>query len=326
MRMHLRFAALLMAGTMLAGPAFAQSQSGTTQSGAAQSGAAQGGATADQAAQPQAQAAAPMTPETVVARVNGHDITMADVSAAAASLPPQLQGQIQLVLPALVNRLVDMELVSEKARSEGLDEKPEVKAAMDAAAEDALRQAYLEQALQAALTEEALDKAYQDYIANNPPQEQAHARHILVATEDEAKQIIDELNKGGDFAELAKEHSTDGSSQNGGDLGWFTADQMVKPFSDAAFALKDGEYTKEPVKSQFGWHVIELEGKRTSPQPTREELAGQLQQQIARAQVQKMIADLRDGANIEILLPAPGQGAKSPADQTGSPSGQTQKQ
>ena len=300
MRMHLRFAALLMTGTLLASPALAQT-------------------TTDTAAQPQASAPAPaepMGPDTVVARVNGNEITMADVSAAAASLPPQLQGQIQLVLPALVNRLVDMQLVSEKAKADGLAEEPAVKATMEAAAEDALRQAYLEQALQAALTDEALDKAYQDYVAANPPQEQAHARHILVATEEEAKQVIDELNKGGSFEELAKEHSTDGSSQNGGDLGWFSADQMVKPFSDAAFALSEGEYTKEPVQSQFGWHVIELEGKRTSPQPSKEELAGQLQQQIARTQVQQLIADLREGADIEILLPAPGEAAKTQPDQT----------
>ena len=127
------------------------------------------------------------------------------------------------------------------------------------------------------------------------------ARHILVEKEDDAKAIIAALDKGADFATLAKEKSTDPAKDNGGDLGFFSREDMVPEFADAAFKLQKGEYTKTPVHSQFGWHVIKVEDRRTAAPPSFEDSKQQLTNELAREVIGAKIKDLRSGAKIEMF-------------------------
>ena len=150
------------------------------------------------------------------------------------------------------------------------------------------------------------------FAAEQTGREEAHALHILLDTEDQAKAVIAELDKGGDFAALAKQHSTDPGGAEGGDLGWFSAEQMVPEFSQAAFALAPGTYSKEPVKSQFGWHVILLADKRTSEAPPFEQLRDQLASEMTRELINEKLKALRSGVEVERFGP---DGTPIPAPQ-----------
>src|SRR5690606_13747347 len=133
-----------------------------------------------------------------------------------------------------------------------------------------------EDKIDAALSDEEMQKAYQQHLAESPAGEEVKARHILLDSEEDAKAVIEELNKGGDFQQLARDRSTGPSAPQGGDLGWFSKDQMVEPFSDAAFQMRPGDYSKAPVKTQFGWHVILVEDRREKPAPSFEEVEAEL--------------------------------------------------
>jgi peptidyl-prolyl cis-trans isomerase C len=151
-----------------------------------------------------------------------------------------------------------------------------------------------------AMTDEALHKVYDEAVKQMPGEQEVHARHILVPTEDEAKAIEAELKKGADFATLAKQKSKDPGAAEGGDLGYFTKDQMVPEFADAAFKLDKGQIS-DPVKSQFGWHVIKVEDKRTKPTPTYDEVKGQIENYVAHRAQAELVEKLRSAANIEHL-------------------------
>jgi peptidyl-prolyl cis-trans isomerase C len=159
---------------------------------------------------------------------------------------------------------------------------------------------WLQKEIAAKVTPEKLKQAYQERLKTMPAEEEVHARHILVATEAEAKAIIADLKKGADFDKLAREKSTDkASGAEGGDLGWFKKTDMVKEFADAAFALKKGALTDQPVKTQFGYHVIQVEDRRRAPPPSFEEMSDQIRQDLARETVTAMLNQLRGNAKIE---------------------------
>ena len=151
----------------------------------------------------------------------------------------------------------------------------------------------------AATTEEAERKAYDDAAKAEPPQQEIHARHILLPTEDEAKKALARVKGGEDFAKVATELSKDPSG-NGGDLGWFTKDRMVPEFSDAAFKLKEGEIS-EPVKTQFGWHIIKIEGSRTKSFPPFEQVKDQAARYVSQKAEQDAILQLHNAAKIELF-------------------------
>lgn len=200
----------------------------------------------------------------------------------------------------LVTVLIDMKVMAKAAREAQMDQTDLFKQRLDYLEDRALRRAYFADAIAAAVTPEAVQAAYDEYVAGFQGQPEVHARHILVATEEEAKAIKAELEGGKDFAELAKEKSTDPSAQqNGGDLGFFGRGMMVKPFEDAAFAMQPGQIS-EPIQSDFGWHVIKLEESRTSQAPGLEQLAPQLQQQVMYQTFEKTVADLKAGTEISI--------------------------
>ncbi len=244
-------------------------------------------------------------PETVLARVNGVDIRMSDVLDAARDLPDDLRSMPTTVLyPMLLDQLVDRQAVLALARKQGLDKDPQIQRAMTRATEQVLQTAVVSRAVGPTVTELKIRARYDQDIAGKPGEDEVHARHILVPTEDEAKAIIVELKKGGDFAAIAKAKSKDPGAAQGGDLGFFKKGDMVPEFADAAFALKPGQITDTPVKTSYGWHVIKVEERRTAPAPGYDQVHDELRQKMIQEGIDKLLAQARAEVKIEKLTPA----------------------
>jgi len=252
----------------------------------------------------------------LVARVNGFEIHQSDLAIAEEDLGSNLQGATgEAKRDQLVGYLIDMVLVARDAEAKGLGSTTEFARKLQFAKTKLLMETVLQAEAKSAITDEALHKVYDTAVKDMGKEEEVHARHILVATEDEAKTILAELKKGADFATLAKEKSKDPSGKtNGGDLGYFTKEQMVPEFADVAFKLPKGELS-EPVKSQFGWHIIKVEDKRTKPVPTFDQVKPQLEQYVVRNAQAAMITKLRADAKIE-KMPAPADKAAPAAPAT----------
>jgi peptidyl-prolyl cis-trans isomerase C len=235
----------------------------------------------------------------VVARVNGTELHLSDVMAARQGLPADAQRMpFAQIYPMLLERMIDSMLVTDAGRKAHLDQTPEYQKRLKLVEDRLIQQAYLEQVIKNAQSDDKLKAAYQQYIQQKPPREEVRARHILVKTEAEAASVIDQLNKGGDFAALAKKYSKDPGAASGGDLGYFTRDDMVPAFAAAAFALQPGQYTKTPVKTEFGWHVILVEDRRVK-QPTFDAARADLSQKLARQAVEATVTELRQEAKVE---------------------------
>lgn len=235
----------------------------------------------------------------VVARVNGAELHLSDVEAARQSLPAEAQKMpFAQIYPILLERMIDAMLVTDAGRKEHLEQSPEFQHRLKLFEDRLIQQAYLEEIIKNAQSEDKLKAAYQKYVQQKAPREEVRARHILVKTEAEATSIIDQLNKGGDFAALAKKYSTDPGAAAGGDLGYFTRDDMVPAFAAAAFALQPGQYTKTPVKTEFGWHVILVEDRRVK-QPSFDEARAEISRKLAREAVEANVNELRREAKVE---------------------------
>ena len=252
-------------------------------------------------ANPSAATPSPLPPgSTVVARVDGTELHLSDVEAAQQSLPAQVQKMpLVQIYPMLLDRLVDGMLITEAGRKAHLDQDPELQQRLKRYEDRLIQEAYLNKAIKDAETEDRLKARYQTFAQEKAGGEEVHARHILLKTEAEAKSVIGELEKGADFAELAKKYSTDPGGSSGGDLGYFGHDDMVKEFADAAFALPAGQYTKTPVKSQFGWHVILVEDHRVSTPPSFDEARQEVTQLVAHDAVDAKLKELRSAAKVE---------------------------
>ena len=261
----------------------------------------------------------------MVARINGADITRQEVIDSAADLPAQIQQQIDLVFPQLLNRYIGLKLLGDKGKADNLAQDPEVQKLMSEYETQAIRQVFVTRYLSEHVTEDAIKARYEQKLKDNPPPEEVRAAHILVKTEDEAKAIIEQLKGGADFAGLAKEKSTDkGSGGNGGELGWFSKEVMVKEFADAAFAMKVDEVSQAPVKSQFGFHIIKLEERRTQPAPTLDSQKEQIRAELSEETVQALVQTLRKEAKVELLGPdgKPLPEGEQPAAQPQQPAAQ----
>ena len=236
----------------------------------------------------------------VVATVDGVPVLHSEIVMAHALLPQQLQGvPLDTLFDTLVAMVVDRKLLVAEARKRHLDEDPDYRARVKMIEEQLLERVLMTKVVEEKVTDDVLKAHYDKLVAAAPKdEEEVHARHILVAKEDEAKAIIAELDKGGDFVALAKEKSTGPSGPRGGDLGYFTHGQMVKEFETAAFALKKGEYTKAPVKTEFGWHVIKIEDRRMKQPPTYEEARQQLEEEATRDAGTALVDGLRTKAKI----------------------------
>ena len=257
-------------------------------------------AAATAATAPAAAAPAPK-PTDIVAKVGSETITEGDLGFAAEDLGQQLQSVPPEAQKAfLTGVLIDMQLMAQAARADKLDQTLDYKAELAYLQDRALRQAYFEAEIAKSITPDTVKAAYDEYVKAFQPQVEVHAEHILVKTEAEAQDIEKQLAGGAKFEDIAKAKSIDtGSAANGGDLGFFGKGQMVKPFEDAAFALKAGEVS-QPVQSQFGWHVIKLiETRQTQPQ-TFDQLSAQLQQQVVVKVFDAAIEKLKAGTTIDI--------------------------
>jgi peptidyl-prolyl cis-trans isomerase C len=247
-----------------------------------------------------APAATPTPTDPVVGKVDGQEIHLSDLTEAVKSLPEQYRSMPAPVLyPLMLDQLIDRKALATLARKQGLDKDPAVQREVGRAEEAALQNAMLTRDIAPLVTDTAIRARYEKDLKNKPGEEEIHAAHILVPTEDEAKAVIAELDKGGDFAALAKAHSKDPGSANGGDLGWFKRDDMVSEFATAAFALKPGEYTKTPVKTRFGWHVIKLLDRRQAAPPTFEQAHDELRQAMIQENLSRILADARKSVTVE---------------------------
>ncbi len=234
----------------------------------------------------------------VVATVNGEPIHREDIQAYQKEHGmgvEQSKDQQQVI-----DELVARELVYQDALTRDLEKKPEVQEALKQARRDVLLNAAIQTALaENPVTEEEMKTLYEDRISQVKGTEYK-ARHILVEEKGKAEEVINQLEGGADFAALAEEFSTGPSGKNGGDLGWFSPQQMVPAFSQAVQNLDKGEFTKEPVQSRFGWHVIKLEDTRSQQPPSFEEVKPQLQQALQQKHVADYLASLKENAEIEI--------------------------
>jgi peptidyl-prolyl cis-trans isomerase C len=248
-----------------------------------------------------AEAAAPASPETVVATVGGEPITEADLSFAAEDLAQEL-GQMppDQRKAFLLRVLIDMKVMAKAGKDAGMADTPLFQQRLVYLEDRALRRAYFADAIAKSVTEEAVRAEYDKFVADFTPADEIRASHILVPTQDEANAVKTSLDGGADFATVAKEKSIDPGAANGGDLGFFGKGMMVAPFEAAAFALTDVGQISDPVESQFGWHVIRLEEKRQSAPPAFEQVAGQLQQQLLMATFDETVAKLMEGVAIDI--------------------------
>jgi peptidyl-prolyl cis-trans isomerase C len=246
---------------------------------------------------------AEQTADAIVARINGTVIHRSDLDVMRANLPPQLaQEPPDQLYPKLLDQIIAVTLSSEAARKAKINDDPRVKQMLTLSNDELLANAYFASLARKEITEAKLRNAYANYIKTMPPHEEVHARHILVPTEQEAKDIIAQLKKGADFATLAKEKTTDPAGKtSGGDLGYFGEKDMVPEFAKAAFALKPGQFTETPVHTQFGWHVIKVEDRRAAKPPTYEEVAPQIARQMAQQIANAKIQELAKAAKIEVF-------------------------
>jgi peptidyl-prolyl cis-trans isomerase C len=241
----------------------------------------------------------------VVARVNGAPVFRSDLEVLRSTLPPQMQQQPpDKLYPQLLQQAVALQLVMQSARKQKLTDDPRVKKLAALAEEQIVQDAYFNDFIRKEVTEAKVKERYDQAVKSATPQEEVHARQIVVATEDEAKQIIEQLKKGADFAKLAADKTTEPAGKaSGGDLGYFTAQDMVPEFAKAAFALKPGEISQTPVKTQFGWHVIKVEDRRQSKPPTFEEAAPKLARDMAQEIYRVKVEELAKEAKIEVFNP-----------------------
>ncbi len=260
---------------------------------------------AAQESQPaEAAPAAPATvdPNAVVATVNGESITEADLTLAEGELSQQFAR-----LPAdqrraaALSAAIEIKVLAAKAVADGLDKDPEFQRRAAFLQQRALHGEMVEKEVVGKITDEEVRARYDKEIAAQPAVNEVHARHILVKTKEEAEAIIKQLDGGADFQKLANEHTTDPSGKtSGGDLGYFGPGQMVPEFEKAAMALEPGSYTKEPVQTQFGWHVIKVEDKRPQQPPAFEQVKEQARSAVIRDRYFALVKEARAAAKVEI--------------------------
>lgn len=240
--------------------------------------------------------------EKVVAKLNGKAITEADMALAEQEI-----GQDYGQLPdaqkkmALLEYLVDNQLFAEAAEAEKLGSGPDYEARLAYLKRKAMRELYFEKQIKASVSDADIRKIYDDQVKQIKPEEEVQARHILVETEDKAKELVTKIKAGEDFAKLAKENSKDpGSKETGGDLGFFTKGQMVPQFEEAAFNLKKGDVS-DPVKTQFGYHILKLEERRFRPPPAFEAVKERILQSMLLRKASETAQGLRAKAQLEYV-------------------------
>jgi peptidyl-prolyl cis-trans isomerase C len=248
----------------------------------------------------------------VLAKVNGSEIRKSDVTLAEEELGPSLAQMDPATKDEnVLSFLIDMKIVAKAAEDKKVADSEEFKKRLAFARNRLLMDSLLANEGKAATTDDAMKKVYEEASKQITGEQEVRARHILVETEDEAKAVKAELDKGADFAELAKKKSKDPGSADGGDLGFFTKEQMVPEFSTVAFSLEPGKIS-DPVKSQFGWHIIKVEEKRNRKAPDFAQVKPQIEQYVTRKAQADYVGKLRAEAKVE-RMDQPAADAKSDA-------------
>jgi peptidyl-prolyl cis-trans isomerase C len=300
--------ALLAGAAIVAGPAMAQ------ETPAENPAAAEPAQPAQASPAPEPMRELPPDPKRVYAIVDGVPITEADLSIVAEQYEQQL-GQIpqDVRVSELLDVLIDMKLLAKAAEAAGVDKKEEVVRRLGLDRDMTLRNEYLREKAVTAVSDDAVKARYDKETAAFVPEDEYHLQHILLGSEEEAKTALADLEKGGDFATIAKERSIDpGSGARGGDLGFVPKGKTVPEFENAALGLEVGTYTKTPVKSQFGWHIIRLDEKRKSSPPTFAAEEGRIRNDLIREFVQAEVDAVRAAAKVEIVPPPPAETPGAP--------------
>lgn len=236
---------------------------------------------------------------TVLATVNGTEITLGHLVLLRSRLPQQFQQiPADVLFPNLLNQMIDQTLLADTKSTSPDDDPLDIRLLLENERRGSLANLAVQDIISEPLDEAAVQAAYDEQFADFEPEPEYRAAHILVDSEEKAKELLAQINDGADFAEVAKENSTDGSAAQGGELGWFGLGRMVPEFEEAVVGMKPGEVAG-PVQTQFGWHLIKLEETRDSTAPTLEEVRPQIEDQLRQQQVQDAIAELRDGAEID---------------------------
>jgi peptidyl-prolyl cis-trans isomerase C len=231
----------------------------------------------------------PVDPATVLATVGAAEELQAELQ----SVPADQRRAFLLTV------MIDMKLMADAAREDGLADTEEFARRLAYLEEQALRREFFNQIVETEVTEEAIQAAYDELASQFTPEPEVRARHILVETEEEANAIRAEIEGGRDFADAAGEYGTDGTASNGGDLGFFSTGMMVPEFEEAAFALEEGELS-QPVQSQFGWHLIQLEERRVSEAPPLDQVRQQVAQQVLYQSYEAAIDEIKEGTEVVI--------------------------
>ncbi len=236
----------------------------------------------------------------VVAMVNGEEIRRSDVFNFISGLPEQVrQMPIQALFPLALDQVVNNRVISAKAEAANLEADPEVEQLVVQAKNQIVRNVFVERQIDEQITQKKLLDAYEDLLTEIGEITETKALHILLEDQEKAQEVIAMLEDGGDFAELAQEHSTGPTAENGGELGWFAQNEMVPEFANAAFAIEPGNFTKDPVQTQFGWHVIKVEERRQRPEPEFETVKPQLEAQLRQQTLNDLVEGWQDEADIE---------------------------
>lgn len=237
----------------------------------------------------------------VVAVVEGEEIRWADVVESAQDLPAEYQERIESIFPALLDRLIDLKLLARAGREKDLDEDENLQRRVQAYEDVLVRDAYVAANIAPQIPEADVRARYFEVLRANAALTERHLHHVVVASRAEAQAVVQSLDDGLDFADLARDYSTGDSAKRGGDLGFMRRDSLDPGFAAAAFDLKIGAYSRNPLRTQFGWHVIKVESERKANLPTYEELAPKLREELVRKQISRELKRLRSEADLELF-------------------------
>lgn len=235
----------------------------------------------------------------VVAVVNGQEIHRSEVFDFIGTLPPQVrQMPVQTIFPLAQEQVVNNHIVQRRAEGANLAQDEEVQRQLEQAREQIVRSVYIERQIDRRMTNERLRSAYDQAVAEMGRVEEIRASHILVETQEQAQDIIRQIEQGADFAELAREHSIDPVAEQGGHLGFFARDEMVPEFANAAFAIAPGDHSQAPTQTQFGWHVIMVHEQRERPAPSFEDVRPQLESHVRQEILTELVNEWRQGIDV----------------------------
>ena len=241
----------------------------------------------------------------IVATVDGGEIRRSDLEKIyknmARHIPQLASAPMDSLYDSLLDQAINQKLVAYKVRVENIAADDEFKAQLESIRQDLARDFWMKKAVDRRLTDERLRERYDEMVKGMPAEDEVRARHILVETEAEAKKLITKIKAGASFADLAKASSKDPASQGGGDLGYFTHSGVVPEFADAAFAMQKGGLSDKPVRTKFGWHVIQVEDRRPVQAPAFEDIADQIRGDLAGQTRGEVLGDLRKSVSIQVF-------------------------